>query len=290
MKHVFIINPISGLGKYKDAQAWVEDYFAALEDEVEIRFSEYAGHAKEIASEYHGDVVLYAVGGDGTAHEVLNGMDLDVQLAIIPVGTGNDFWRMIGADKKDLKKVLKDTVHGVVRNIDVGEANGHRFLNSLNVGLDSEVNKHVNAVRSTLFPRTMIYGYYAIVELLKRKKTNIEVTVDGVTTAYETILTSIMNGKWYGGGFKSAPLAEFDDGLLEVTIVDSLPLYRIPRIFPMYFQGKHLGLDVVHHSKLKALTIKSPIPLAVGFDGEVYEYDTIDIRILEGQLKLRLPA
>ncbi|CAM4221021.1 diacylglycerol/lipid kinase family protein [Erysipelothrix aquatica] len=290
MKHVFIINPISGLGNVKDVAGWVHEYFEKCNESYEIRFTESVGHAQRIASEYTEAVILYSVGGDGTAHEILNGMNFDSQLAIIPVGTGNDFWRMIAADKKNIKDVLYRTIEGEVHNIDIGIANGHYFLNCLNIGVDADVNKRVNAVRTTIFPRSLVYIYNAVIALAVKKKTHLDITMNGKTQRFDTLLTSVMNGKWYGGGFKSAPLADIEDGLLDVTIVSDVPFWRLPKLFPMYYKGNHLGLDVVETQKVTELHIHANHPVAVGYDGEVFEYTDIAIKVLQGKLKFRMPV
>lgn len=289
MKHVFIINPTSGVGRYKDVEAWIDNNFKDKEDNYELRYTEYPDHAQEIAEEYHGnDVILYSVGGDGTAHEILNGLDFDVQLAIIPVGTGNDFWRMIAYDHP-LEKILEDTINGSVRHVDVGEANGHRFLNCMNMGVDSEVNRDVNAVRKTWFPRKLIYVYYAIIELVRKKPIQCIVEADGLKKNHHALLISVMNGRWYGNGFQSAPKAVIDDGFLDVCIVEDVPQKRIPKLMPMYYKGEHLDLDVVTSYKAREIKIECDRTVALGCDGEVFEYSTIHARVLEGKLKLRVP-
>ena len=106
MKHVFIVNPTSGVGKYQVVIDYVKDYFEDKEDNYEIRITEYVGHATEIAREYDVSHVLYSVGGDGTSHEIINGMQEGVSLGIIPVGTGNDFFRNFDLDLP-LEKIIE---------------------------------------------------------------------------------------------------------------------------------------------------------------------------------------
>lgn len=289
MKHVFIINPISGTGRYRGVADWVTNYFTGRDNEFEIRYTEFPGHAASIAAEYENNTVLYAVGGDGTAHEVLNGMNFDTnQLAIIPVGTGNDFWRMYAIDGS-IETILEKTVLGEPMGVDVGKALGKYFLNCLNIGVDAEVNRRVNKARKTVFPRSLVYIYYALAELLKKKTVTLEFEIDGERQQFQTLLASFMNGKWYGGGFKSAPNALFNDGLMDVTIVEDLPLYRVPFVLPKYFKGTHLGLDVVNTYRAQRVRVISPEWVSVGFDGEVLEINDIELEMLHHKLQLRVP-
>src|SRR5690554_5622802 len=120
MKHVFIINPTSGKGKaYKQVDV-IQEIFNTLDEEYEILFTEYQGHATELVRRFKtsDNVTIYAVGGDGTAYEVLNGLQDEVAMAIIPAGTGNDYYRMLGYTKKELKDIILETVQGKTVKVD----------------------------------------------------------------------------------------------------------------------------------------------------------------------------
>ena len=286
MKHVFIVNPTSGKGDYRRVEEWVNNFFKNRDEEYEIIRTDYPGHATEIAGQYGVDTILYSVGGDGTAHEVLNGMNLeDTVLAIVPVGTGNDFWRMYHI-KEPLETILERTMNGTEKQIDIGYSAGRYFLNCLNVGVDAEVNRRVNSSRSKLIPRTFIYMIYAVIELIRKKTFVLEYSFNGEVHSYKTLLASFMNGKWYGGGFKSAPNASFDDGLLDITIVEDVPLRRIPKLLPKYYKGTHLDEDVVNLYRTDKITVKAPRKVAVGLDGEVLELDTFTVEVLKGKLRI----
>ena len=109
MKYVFIVNPTSGKGKSLRFVPLIENYFKNSEEEYEIIYTEYPKHATEIAARYteKDDVILYSVGGDGTATEILDGLDLSVRFGVVPGGTGNDFLKSIDVEKELMKKYLK---------------------------------------------------------------------------------------------------------------------------------------------------------------------------------------
>lgn len=288
MKHIFIVNPISGNGNYKDVISWVEKYFTKHKESYEIHITQHPGHAQEIASRYGEDSILYAVGGDGTAHEVLNGMDENAQLAIIPSGTGNDFYRMISKDK-DLFSILESTINGQEKRIDIGKAGDVYFLNCLNLGIDARINLRVNNSRNNLIPRKLSYAFYALLEVLKKYAQKIVVEYDGTKVVSNALLASFMNGKWYGGGFMSGPYAKLDDGFLEMSLVEDMPRWKIFLVLPKYFLGKHTHLDVVNYKRVSHVKVSSEDLIVMGVDGEVFDGYSIDIAIMPSARKLRVP-
>ena len=288
MKHVFIINPVSGHGNYQEVIKWVEKHFD--KNDFAIHITKYQGHAKEIAASYDKDVILYSVGGDGTAFEVVNGMNLENEFAVIPVGTGNDFFKMINY-KKDIISLLEDTVFkGVVTPVDLGQANEHLFLNCMNIGVDADVNARANELKNKLMiPRSMIYMAAALEEVIKMKPVHLEIINPKFQYKKDISLLSVMNGRYYGSTFKSAPQALINDGLLDVCIVDGIGRLRAATLIPKYQKGKHEDLDIVEFKRITELEIKSDKIVNIGCDGEVFQTDHVKIKIHQGALKYRLP-
>ena len=287
-KHVFIINPTSGKGKYRDILALIKENFYGTELNFEIRKTEYPGHATEIAKEYDGNFVLYSVGGDGTAHEILNGINPSVEMAIVPVGTGNDFWRMIDFSGS-LREIVYETIQGEVTEIDFGLVNGHRFLNTVAIGFDAQVNKRVNETPKHILPKNLVYIVTAIKELVRYKAMDVEIELDGVKANYNILLSSFMNGKWYGGGVKTAPHARISDRLLDVCLVEDMSIGKILRVLPKYIKGTHLDLPEVTYQQVSNIKIKSKEKITVASDGELFEYRNVEIKLDPNRLKLRLP-
>ncbi len=289
MDHVFIVNPESGSGRYTNVLSIIQEYFSTHEGSFEIRFTEYVGHATEIAREYHSvDTTLYSVGGDGTSHEIVNGLNDGVSMAIVPVGSGNDFWRMIDYEGS-LEQIVVDTIEGHTIFIDVGVANGERFLNCSNIGFDAMVNLDVNGFRWKWFPRKFVYLLFALRGIVRKHSINFTFEVDGVSVSHNCLLASFMNGRWYGGGFKSAPLASMSDGLLDVTIVQDISRRQILKLLPVYYKGEHLDLDVVSFAKLSSFSISSNTVLAYGLDGEISFAKEISYSVLPRAVSLRVP-
>ena len=287
-KHVFIINPTSGDGKYREVLKLIEENFLDSPLNFETRTTEYVQHATEIAQEYSGDVVLYSVGGDGTAHEILNGIQPGVEMAVIPVGTGNDFWRMVNFEGS-LKDILYETIQGQTIEIDIGLTNGRRFLNMASIGFDAQINKRVNDENKRFIPRQLVYLITAVRELTHYKASEIEIELDGEKADYKILLSSFMNGKWYGGGFMSAPHASLTDRKLDVCLVEDMPVLKILKMIPRYMKGKHLDLEEVTYKQVSNIKLKSDKEILISSDGELFTFKEIEIKLDSERLKLRLP-
>lgn len=287
MKHIFIINPTSGNGDYKSVVNWLKEHMD--KDSYEIIYTEYEGHATEIASRFKEGVYIYSVGGDGTVLEVLNGLDLNVPLSIIPAGTGNDFFKMFTFDG-DLEDLLEFTTKTTnINYVDFGEVNGRRFLNCSNIGVDAEVNSYANTIRPKYISRKFVYAFSALVKIMTMKPTPLNIVAGNEKIVKDITLFSIMNGRWYGNGFKSAPNAKVDDGFFDVCMVDAVSIPRALYLVFKYYKGTHLGIKEVEMKHLKNLTITSDRPITYGCDGEIFVDTVLDYKIHEQALKLRGP-
>lgn len=292
MKHVFIINPVSGTGTYKKLIPTIESYFAS--GEYQIIMTEYVGHASEIAAKYSikDDVCLYAVGGDGTAYEVLNGLKDGVMMSVIPAGTGNDYYRSISGNQKisDVKKILLETIEGKVVNVDYGVANAHRFLNCCCMGLDAEIVEYTNnVIKRTIIPKSIAYIAAALKKVIRPKKIQCTIHADNETISMEAVLIAIMNGKYYGGGFTPAPNANIQDKHFDAVMVDYLPTHRIIPLLPVYFSGKHENVKEVTFKTLDSFEFQSLQPVTYCCDGEIFKDDHIIFRLMKAGLRLRVP-
>lgn len=289
MKHVFIINPTSGRGHYKKVVEWLENNFELNNDDsYEIRYTEYKGHATEIARSYS-DAIIYSVGGDGTAHEIVNGINPESHLAIIPVGTGNDFFRMYET-KGTIEDILERTVkQGKSIKIDVCEVNKRKFLNCSNIGVDADINNCANQSKSKSWLRNFVYLRCIIKCVARMQPTYLEIKNDKVDIKQNVTLFSVMNGSWYGNGFKSAPQAVLDDGYFNVIIADELKISQVLKLIKKYKTGNHLNESVIHTEKLEEFRLKTNTPVNYGCDGEIFQSDSLHYKIHKQHLNLRVP-
>lgn len=287
MKHIFIVNPASGNGQYKKIIKQIEQVFSERDD-YEIIMTEYPKHAQEIAARFDRNHRLYCIGGDGTAHEVINGVQDGVQVGFIPAGSGNDFLRNL-IPKVNVDSIITDIIEGDSILIDIIQFNDKKQLNCANIGLDTDVNQMVNDSTLTLFPRKFLYMLYALKALILKKSTTITIECDGVIKEHEILLATFMNGQYYGGGFRAAPLANLQDGMFDVTLVQNISRLRILRLLPIYFKGRHLGIDVITNYQTSCIKVSSPTEVLMGCDGETEIIKGFELSVIPNGLSLILP-
>ena len=292
MKHVFILNPVSGRESAKTLIPIIEEYFKTSNDEFEILKTEYAGHAKVLASQFHkeDDVCIYATGGDGTLWEVVNGLDPEVTFSIIPSGTGNDFFRMIEANIYDMPKLVKDTIEGEQIQVDYGICNDMRFINCLCMGVDADVNARVCEVgKASMMPKKLLYLSSALNALTHLKPLEFRVWMNGKEEVKQGLLAAVMNGRKYGGGFTPTPNANMNDGLFDVCFVQPVKFARLATLFPQYFKGTHLEAKEVEMSQTESIRFQFEQEINVCLDGEMFRMKDIDAKIVKGGMTLKVP-
>ena len=293
MKHVFILNPFAGSKDSLTLKPTIISYFEAHPEEVyEIVETEYAGHATEIAKRYTeaDDVCLYAVGGDGTAFEVLNGLNDGVRMAVIPNGTGNDYYRMIMPQKDAVSKILIDTIEGKNVRADYGIANERKYLNASSMGIDADINELANHLgKKYPIPKSLVYIVAAIRKVLKPQPHFYTMTFDGKELKQKALLVAVMVGGYYGGGFYPAPMADIQDGKFDIVIADDMKIARIFNLLPKYMKGTHVGIPEVKFYQTDRITLVSDTPVLYGCDGEPILESKIEYRLVKGGLNLRVP-
>lgn len=251
----------------------------------EIHITDHPGHATELArsAAKHCHTVV-AVGGDGTVNEVVNGLvGTPAQLGILPAGSGNDLAWQLGLTRQ-LKRNLRTLIAGRIRNMDVGQINGERyFINGFGAGFDGEVARRVRAYLR------YSHGYAAyLLAVLRTLATyrfrHVRLTIDDHVVRDQTMLfVSCCNGTTYGGGFRVAPSAKLDDGLLTVCAVDKVGRWYALRNLPRFTRGTHLILPEVHTYTGRHMVIESDVPQPAQADGELLAPEkkfTVDMTVM----------
>ncbi|WP_316571008.1 diacylglycerol kinase family lipid kinase [Neobacillus sp. YIM B06451] len=283
----FIVNPEAGNGKCRAVWEKTEQKLESLHIPYHAFFTEYPGHAIELARTAarlaNGkQAVVVAVGGDGTAHEVLNGLGAYATsgFGFIPAGSGNDFSRgfRIPADPMGALDLLLGIRDKNLSDTDCGSLtiNGekHLFINSSGAGFDALVSKKANESRmKILFNRLslgkLVYVYVLLKELALYHRTAVRVTIDGNAHDFkETWFVTISNQPYYGGGMIISPGALTDDGELNVTVVHNLSKAKLLLVFLSVFWGKHTSFKEVHMFRGKEISIQSSSPIPIHADGE----------------------
>jgi YegS/Rv2252/BmrU family lipid kinase len=307
MKHLFIINPIAGKGKGLKYISKIKKYFSVRNDKYFIEVTKYPGHAIGLVRKYVSQDTyrVYSIGGDGTLNEVLNGMiGSDSSLAIIPAGSGNDFFKSVinhmvksGSIKvKDKKNVFKSTlleklINGSETPIDVGIINDRYFINISSLGFDAEVVYKSNKIkRLPLITGLFAYILSVFVTLINYKANYLEIVVDGQFVGKNSLLVAVANGEYYGGGMNPAPLARIDDGYLDICLIEYVKRLKIIRLFPKFIKGEHTNIKEVSFYRGKNISILSNNKIAINIDGEIDMVSgKIDFKIVPKYINLVLP-
>lgn len=277
MKHIFIVNPISGKGKTLKAVDRIKKVCEEENLDYEIYFTEYPKDATKIARKYRFTKnIIYSVGGDGTLNEVLNGIvGTKNLLGVIPSGSGNDFY-------KTLSKI--DEEYPV---IDIGKVNDRYFINIISIGIDAEVANNVSLMKKRKVPTNQIYNASLIYTFFKYKYKDIELSIDEKEQKKGkcTILT-ICNGQVYGGGYKIAPSAKLTDGYFDVYYVEKVNKPQLPSLINMLKQGIHEKHNKVHKSQATKIKFKCDKDLVCNIDGEIMTAKKFNVKIIPNAITI----
>ncbi|MEF9975962.1 MAG: diacylglycerol kinase family lipid kinase [Oscillospiraceae bacterium] len=303
MKHVFIVNPVSGK---EDASKFLIPHINEAANGLDyiIECTAHRGHAMEIAQKYANSgehVRLYACGGDGTLNEVFAGIygHDNAEVSCVPCGSGNDFVRNFG-EAEDFRD-LKDNIDGCPIMIDLMRANGGISAAISSVGIDSDVAYAIPKFRRfPLCGGQMAYTMSIIEQLCSKLGKKVTVEVDGKSFDGNFLLAAVCNGKAYGGGFNAAPTADLQDGLLEVVMVKKISRLRIASVLAKYKNGEHIKdgkvieelsdiLTYFNARKVK-ITPKDGQNVIANIDGECSSVACLDVEVIPSCARFVLPG
>jgi len=266
-KFCFIINPVAGGKRKAKFVKHLEKSFARKSD-YQIIYSEYAGHASEIAKSESekGRETIVAVGGDGTINEIgaaLKGTS--TALAVVPFGSGNGFARHFNIPL-NYKKALEVIFKGESRFIDSAIVNNKDFFCTSGIGFDAEIGHLFANSKKRGF---LNYGISFLKAFYGYQSKKYQLNIDGVEISYEAFLINVANISQYGNHFFIAPEASASDGLLNLVILKKFPKWKvIGLIFRSYFKTIHNSSYIID-KKVCSLKIRtSIIENSIHIDGE----------------------
>lgn len=255
-----------------------------------------------------------AVGGDGTVHDVLNGIGAyversaegsspvsfsDFTLAVIPLGSGNDWIKSTGVPENIRKAAAlladplvgsQDVVKATVLGADESPLAVSYMVNIGGIGIDARVCERVNAAKSQGKRGKILYVKSLMHAIKTRVPSKARVVCDGKVVFEGSYLSMAFGiGKYSGGGMRQTPAAVLDDGLLDMTIIPELPLLRIAREVPRLFTGTFLKVPELVVTRAKSITVSpcggsSAEPAEV--DGEVIGKVPVRFDVIEGGIKI----
>lgn len=259
--------------------------------------TEHAGHAAEIAATRGADYeVVVAAGGDGTVHEVLNGLmsierDARPALGVIPTGSGNDTRRTLGVPE-DLAQAALVLATGVRRRFDVGVCNGVCFNNSFAAGLDAKVTAKAVEYKITTGRSGLWLYLTSLLYVLFNDLVSFPMTItfdDGEPRQMDNLIIAITQGPTYGGGFYITPDADPSDGLFDVCMIDPLSLPQALMRLPFVIFGKHTKMKPVRMSRHSHVLIDCDSPIPAQIDGEVLLDRRYEVTMLPGEVEYIVP-
>ncbi len=283
-----IVNPSAGRGRTKDLLPRVE---AAL-DQRRVAFRVETTHDREHATD---EIIRAAEAGEvpvimsgdgliGLAGGILAGSE--VPLGIVPGGRGNDLARVLGIPT-DPEEAVEVLAGGEIRQIDVGEANGQRFLCIASVGFDSDANRIANQTK--LIKGNLVYAYAALRALLGWKPARFTIKVGEERMRFTGYTVAVANTKAYGGGMMIAPDADPADGEFDVVLVGEVGKLRFLGSLPKVFKGTHTERDEVRVFRAPFLELEASRPFAVYADGEHITDTPVSLRLLPRALGVIVP-
>jgi diacylglycerol kinase (ATP) len=298
---VFLVNPASENGATGRRWPEIANRAAAVGLSGDALLSERPGHLTELAQRAADDgaELLVAVGGDGTVHEIVNGIAgrAGVDLAIVPRGTGRDFVRTYGIPR-GLDAALRAAKDGRVREIDLGRAHFRSwegeaaeayFANIASAGMSGAIAKRANETSKALGGRAS-YFWATFAVFARWRTSEITVRVGGETRRARMHDVVVANGRYFGGGMMICPEAEPDDGVLDVLLIGNLSKRDLLLTLPKTYRGKHLPHPKAELLRGSTVEIDAPAPLPVELDGEQPGTTPARFELVPRALRLRVPA
>ncbi len=287
-----ILNPTANHGRSSQQAADLRPLVA--DHNADWAGTEYPGHATDLtrqAGEQGYDLVV-AVGGDGTVHEVINGLmqvpkETRPALGIVPLGSGNDFAHILGVPS-DPGEALLSALNGQPHSLDVGSVRDENdrleyFNNTIGMGFDALVNLHTRKI--TAIHGFMMY-FVALMRTIFRNFDPIDLHVETDQETWDlcTLMLALGNGPREGGGFIITPEAKLDDGILNYVTIQKISRLMMLRLVPEVMRGTHGRFKVVRMGTCRRMTVTSKQPVYIHCDGEIYAGFGTDVRKLNLQV------
>ena len=289
-KTLLLVNPHSGTGKSLEAAAYLKNKLNNKGFDLEQVMSEsvgfFANFLKGIDLTDYKNIIV--VGGDGTMHDVVNGLAERANvppILLFPCGSGNAFNHDIGCLSWD--KALANLERGQTQKIDLfrldfpAKSSVYAF-NVVGWGLVSTINHKAEKLR---WLGTARYTLSAVVQILKNPTSKGTVTIDGEIFEGDFCFVLACNTQHTGKAMKMAPLADLSDGLMDILVVKRQPFYKLLQLFPQIFSGSHISSPLLTYLKAKSFSVSADSQVLV-VDGETQCNAPFSVIILPQQLTM----
>jgi len=294
-----ILNPAAGRGYGARIEPELRQLLDTEGLDFDLVHTEGPWHAAELAERAVGDGfgTVVAAGGDGTTHEVVNGLmaaspeGVTGTLGVIPVGSGSDFANTVGVPP-DLPGACRRLAHGQTRVVDVGRVTvpdqpPRYFDNTVNVGFGGIVT--LEALKVKRLRGMALYLPVVLKTIFLAQNPRVTIEYDGQELVLPAVMICVANGPREGGGFFCTPDAQPDDGLLDLCIVREISRVAMLGLVPHFMKGTHVDREPVTMCRAQRVTISSPDDLVAHVDGEILctNAHRIEFELLPGRLRVR---
>ena len=287
-----IVNPRGGLRRGIAVLDQVKPLLAAAGATLDVHLTENRSHATEIARNlelprYDG---ICVIGGDGTVHEVVNGLmhrdePIPIPLGIIPAGTGNTLHQHLQID--DPREAVRCICEGHSIPLDIAQVNlKDRVVFCVNIvgwGAVSDINATAEKLR---FLGTVRYTLAALWHILLAKRHRIRLTYQDQVISDDFLFVIACNTKFTGAGMKLAPHAELSDGKIDLILVRQATRWQMVKLFQKVFDGSHLSLGLVEYHQVDSFSIESDGNEPLNLDGEMIGHAPMSIQVLPAGLRV----
>jgi diacylglycerol kinase (ATP) len=298
---VFLVNPASDNGATGRRWPQLAHELARAGLTGDALFSERPGQLGDLASEAAdgGAALLVVVGGDGSVYEAANGIAgrHDVELTMLPRGTGRDFVRTFGITGKPAE-VAATALRGTTRVLDLGRVTYRSwsgaeetawFANVASAGMSGAIAQRANETTKALGGKVS-YAWATLAVFARWQNGEVRVGVDGEARSGRMQDVVVANGRYFGGGMKICPDAEPDDGLFDVLTIGDVSRVELLQTMPKLYRGTHLPHKKGELLRGRVVTVESDEPLPIELDGEQPGTTPARFELVPGALRVRVPA
>ena len=291
MKNIaFIINPISGSKDTQNAKRKLPKLIMQTLDSAQwlpnISFSEYAGHATELARQYArmGFDAVVAVGGDGTVNEVARGLrDTETALGILPMGSGNGFARHLNIPIR-INKAIEMLNHSEPIRVDYGLANGHLFVSTCGTGFDAVIADHFAGSNKRGFAS---YLQNILKDVFSYTPQTYRIVGDGLDVTHKAFLITFANANQWGYEALIAPKASIQDGKMDIMLMSSHAILGSASLALRLFAGSIDDSHFMDTLRAREVTLERESAAPFHIDGDPIEMEKdIHIKIVEDGLRV----
>lgn len=296
MKHLFVVNPVAG-GSDRSAEIYesAKKAFENREDTFEMYITNAPLDAMHVVRKYGEtgeELRVYACGGDGTFNECCGGAAHLKNVAVAPfaTGTGNDFIKTFGDDRKYFFQ-LENLLNGTVQPIDLIDVNGRICVDIASVGIDARIGTDVHKYsKIPLIGGATGYITSLVVNVIKGLGQQMKIEAGDVKAEGKYAMVTCCNGNFYGGGFNPIKDANPADGQMNVLLTKNISRLQAAGLIGKYGDGKYYEVpETITRVDVNKVHIKLDRESVINIDGEAIYADDVTMELIPGALQFIVP-